>query len=102
MLKFYLTSIFIFAFIMFGGFMLFGDKIKENGWVDESKKNSHAEGIFALIWMSSIPIFRLLIVVFIFVAACYTKEQFEKMVNESSYDIEDGECYGDCDEDEEC
>lgn len=92
MIKFYLISTLIYIFIFSGGFFLFGDRIIKNGWTCESKNNF--KNIFSIIWLSSIPVFRLFFVAFIFISAAYTKEQLEKMKSELNAldDIEDEEC----------
>lgn len=110
MLKFYFISVFIYMFITFGGSWLFFDRIKENGWVYESKKTTVAKGIFTLVWISSVPIVRLLFAINIFIIASITKAEFEKMKSDLDEleDFEDDDYYDDEGlddedfEDEEC
>ena len=78
MLQFYLTSILIYAIIIFCTILLFGKNIKENGWFDESKKGSVAVAIIYMFAMSAIPVLRVIVIGGVFLMAGYTKEEYEK------------------------
>ena len=63
------------------------ERIIKNGWVtrDELKTTTRARGWMAIISVAAIPIFRLLIVLVLFMMAGMTKEDYEakmRMVKE--------------------
>lgn len=81
MLKFYLTSVLIFAIIMFCSILLVSKNLKENGWIDETKKGSVFLAILYLFAMSAIPIIRVIIIAGLFMMTTCTKEEYTKIHN---------------------
>lgn len=86
MLRIYLTSVLIYMIIIYAVIYMGQYKIKENGWLDGEKKKG--SGVISLLCLSAVPIFRLFVVITVFVMAAMPKEEFEKlkddMKNESN------------------
>lgn len=76
MIKMYLYSIAVYAFIILCAIYLCQGNIKKNGW-DKYEKSDMNPWI-VLLCASAIPIIRLLFIGCIFYMACYTMEQFEE------------------------
>ena len=82
MLSAYLSSIFIFAVIILCVMMLCFDKIKNNGWLNDTKDGTVAKGIVMWLCVSAIPVFRILFIVAAFYMSFYTKEHLDKQHEE--------------------
>lgn len=80
MLKFYLTSVIVYMIMIFAAAYIGQYKIKANGWLDDAKKQG-SPWVY-LFCISAVPIFRLLIVIVIFMMMSITKEDFDKYVDE--------------------
>lgn len=105
MLKFYITSIIIYAAIITATGFICRDAIKANGWLSEAKHTGNP--LVILLCMSAIPILR---VFFIFVAlymSVRTPEDLEKWrqeLEEETVDFTstfDDECENDTSDDDE-
>ena len=81
MLKIYLTSVFIYMIMIYAIAYLGQYKIKENGWLDDSKKKGNPW--VALFCLSAVPVFRLVVIIALFIMIGMTKEDFDKLVNET-------------------
>ena len=80
MLGIYLSSIIFWIVIIYSLIIIFQEKIIENGWLNRPI-NRKINGYLLLFCMSAVPILRLLVVVCIFLMACYTEEELNELVN---------------------
>lgn len=80
MIKFYLVSIVIWAIMIYGTAYIFGDKIRENGWLDapKSKKNPYVLALLS----AAIPVIRLLYFLSVIVMVGFKKEEFDEWMDE--------------------
>ena len=73
MLKFYLSTIIIWYIIIYATCKLTLPIIKNNGWdklyVNTNENKSRAKGLLGCLLISAIPIFRLIIVIALFILA---------------------------------
>lgn len=76
MIKAYLISIVVWAFMIFAVCYIFEDRIKENGWLDapKSKKNP----FLMLLFMSAVPVLRVVFLLTAICMACFTQEQLDE------------------------
>lgn len=77
MLKFYFSTVAIYAIIILSAARMMKDKIRENGWLDGVKKTDESK-MTALFMVSAVPVFRLLMVLAIFAMAS-TEKPKEKL-----------------------
>jgi hypothetical protein len=82
MLDFYLSSIVIWFIILFSEIIVLKDAIYKNGWLDPQKKRNPIRSIFSYVLVSAVPIFRLFVAIMTFVLATYSKEHYDKFVEE--------------------
>lgn len=103
MFEWYFKSIVIYIIVMYCTNIICSKKAKENGWIDDAKLIDPSANIFVTLFcMSAVPVARLLLVVFMFVAALCTKEQLEewrKKIEEANAEL-DLDYYDDEDVDE--
>ena len=80
MIKIYLFSIVIWAIMIYGTAYLFGNKIRENGWLDvkDEKKNKYVTAFL----ITAIPIIRVLMFIVVIIMVGVTKEKFEEWQKE--------------------
>lgn len=80
MIKLYLISIVIWAIMIYGTAYLFGNKIRENGWLDvkDEKKNKYVTAFL----ITAIPIIRVLMFIAVIAMVGVTKEKFEEWQKE--------------------
>lgn len=78
MLKIYLISVVIWMIIIYAMAAICEASIKTNGWTKdkESKKRGVISSLFIL---SAVPVFRIIVVISMFIMAAYTPEQVEEM-----------------------
>ena len=92
MLNFYITSVIIFAVIIYAMCVVFGDMVKAKGW--SSGKKVECNPLVVLLCLAAIPIIRLFFIVVILYMASHTPEDLEKLKQkvkeESDMDCEDG------------
>ena len=74
MLKFYFSSVIIWFIIIYASIKLTSPLIKENGWVDSNIKKNKAKGIFGCLLIAVIPVFRLIVIIALFILAVNKKE----------------------------
>ena len=76
----YIKSVLFYMFILLATEFICKERIIKNGWVtrDELKTTTRARGWMAIISVAAIPIFRLLIVLVLFMMAGMTKEDYEE------------------------
>lgn len=80
MLNFYLTTVVIWMIIIYATALLFGPKIKENGWITDDV--SASRGLFRFLAAVLIPGVRGMLWASLFAMWIYTKEQFEELTNQ--------------------
>ena len=91
MLEFYLSSVIVWFIILFSEIVIFKDQIYKNGWWDPQKKRNIIRSVFNRILTAAIPIFRLLVAIFIFMMATVSKERFNKIAEEYKTKDDDNE-----------
>ena len=97
MLKFYITSVIIFAAIIYAMCVVFGDMVKAKGW--SSGKKVECNPLVLLFCLAAIPIIRLLFIFVILYMASHTPEDLEKLKQEViDEDDDDDDFYFDDDE----
>ena len=77
MLEFYLMTVIIYVCAIYGLLYLFSERIYENNWTNVARKTSTDPRII-LLFLSAVPILRLVIVLCIIYMTTHTKEEFEK------------------------
>lgn len=76
MLQFYLTTVAIWLIILYALIFVCRNTIKENGWLENNKKQkSVLQGFLTIVALSAIPVFRVIMAITILVMACKTKEE---------------------------
>lgn len=70
MLKFYLTTVVIYAIIISSMAKMFRNAVKENGWLDEEKKSTESK-FTMLFCLSAVPILRILVIICIYMMAMH-------------------------------
>lgn len=71
MLKFYLTTVAIYAIIILSMCKMFKSAINENGWFKDEEKETGENKWTMLFCLSAVPIIRLLIVISIYMIAMH-------------------------------
>ena len=74
MFSVYMCSVIIYMLIISSAAMICELNVRKNGWLNEPGENKNSK-IAMLTAMAAVPIFRLLVVIFIFVMAVYPKEE---------------------------
>ena len=77
MLQFYLTTVVIWMIIIYATIQVLGPTMKEKGWVKDNTSTKRS-GFSTLLTVAAVPILRLLIWIFLFIASMYTREQIEE------------------------
>ena len=80
MLKFYITSVIIYAAIIYAMCFVFGDMVKAKGW--SSDKKFEGNPLVLLICLAAIPVIRLFFIAVILYMASHTPEDLEKLKQE--------------------
>lgn len=77
MLKLYLSTVIIWMIIIYCTCSIFGPKVKENGWVNNT--NVKTGKLVTLFIVSAVPFLRVVSFATIIYMSVCTKEKFEKM-----------------------
>ena len=83
MLKLYLTSILVWWIVIASSIFLTNEKIQENGWYKGAKKKLFFVRLAGQFSMSAIPVFRVFVVLSIFIMFSVSKDDFDKKYKRS-------------------
>ena len=87
MLKTYLVSVIIWMMINYSMIVMFGDKIKSNGWIDRHEASIGKLKILFVI--SVVPFVRFLILSCLIYMTIYTQAQYDGRMEEINDDMEE-------------
>ena len=87
MLEIYLLSVAIWMNVNSCVLNMLNSNIKKNGWTDDNGRVIGAWG--AILVGSAIPFIRLLVLFSFIAMSIYTKEQFDKTINDLKKDMEE-------------
>ncbi len=89
MFEWYSKSIIFYMFIMCCSSIICTNNAKKNGWIEDANVvGPSIEGFINLFCLSAVPIVRFLVVLSMFVAATFTKEQLEEWTKKLEEDDE--------------
>lgn len=84
MLKFYLTTVIIWMIIIQSAFLMFKDVLRKRIYKNEVKKINLVKRFRDLFVLSAVPVFRLIILIFIIYISICKQEDFDKIMKNSS------------------